>query len=110
MNDYDDSTSLSDVVARIFWMMVGPLSLALLAFTIIRIGSGWLTWADLGYMAVLAGMLVARWLEFRGGHPRTTDGQPATPIHLRRYIQSAVPLALGMWVVANVIGNHMLNR
>jgi hypothetical protein len=110
MKDYDDVTSLSDALARIFWMMVGPLALTLLAFTIIRIGSGWLTWADMAYLGVLGGMLLARWVEFRGGNPKTGDGQPATPIHLRRYIQSTVPLGVGMWVVANVIGNHLLNR
>jgi hypothetical protein len=110
MNDYNNASSFADLLARIFWMMIGPLCLALLAFTIIRIGSGWLTWADMAYMAVLWGMLLARWLEFRGGNPRTGDGQPATPVHLRRYVKSAIPLGIGMWFVANVLGNHLLNR
>ena len=110
MNDPREVTKLSAVFSRVFWMMIGPLCLALLAFTIVQIGSGWATWADFGYLAVLGGMLLARWLEFRQGNPQTADGQPATATHLRHYIRAAIPLGLGMWVVANVIGNHWLNR
>jgi hypothetical protein len=82
----------------------------LLAFAIVQVGSGWLTWADAGYLAVLGGMVLARWQEFRRGNAKTTDGQPATPAHLRHYLQTTVPLGVGMWVVANVIGNHLLDR
>jgi hypothetical protein len=102
-------TSASAFLGRIFWMMAGPLCLTLLAFNIIQSGSGWLTWTDLAYLAVLGGMLLARWLEFRGGNPRTADGQPATWDHLRHYVQAMVPIGLAVWAMANVMGNHLLN-
>jgi hypothetical protein len=55
-------------------------------------------------------MLLARWQEFRRGNPKTTEGQPATPDHLWRYVRATVAVGLGVWVVANVIGNHVLDR
>jgi hypothetical protein len=110
MTNDEEITSLSAIFARVFWMMIGPLSLVLLAFTIVQIGSGWLTWADGGYLGVLVGMLYARWSEFHKGRAMTTAGQRATPAHLRRYMQQAASLGLGMWIVANVLGNHVLDR
>jgi hypothetical protein len=102
--------SASAFVGRIFWMMAGPLCLALLAFHIIQSAAGWATWADLAYLTVLVGIMVARWVEYRGGSPRTAEGQPATWGHLRRYVAAVIPFGLGVWVMANVIGNHLLNR
>jgi hypothetical protein len=110
MSNDENITSLAALFTRVFWMMIGPLSLVLLAFTIVRIGSGWFTWADGGYLAVLAGMLYARWWEFRTGRAKTTEGQPATEQDLRSYAQQASGLALAMWVAANVVGNHVLQR
>jgi hypothetical protein len=80
------------------------------AAAIINAGTGWLTGLDLAFLAVLGGMLLARWLEFRGGDPQTATGEPATLAHLRRYTLVALLLGLAVWVVANLVGNHWLNR
>jgi hypothetical protein len=110
MRNDDGINSFSALFGRVFWTMIGPLSLVLLAFTIIRIGSGWMTWADIAYFAVLGGMLLARRQEFRRGNRRRADGNPATPADLHRYVQLIIPIGLGVWVVANVVGNHLLSR
>lgn len=104
------STSPLVALSRVFWMMVGPLALAGLAAAIIKVGTGWLTALDLAFLAVLGGMLLARWLEFRGGDPQTATGEPATLTHLRRYLLFALVLGLTVWVVANFVGNHWLSR
>ena len=67
----DRGATLRDVLTRLYWMMLGPLLLALLAYVVIKTGNGWLTGADIGFLAVLAGLLLARWLEFRGGNDTT---------------------------------------
>ena len=59
---------------------------------------------------VLGGLLVARWLEFRGGNPQTSTCEPATPADLRHYVLGTIVLGFGAWVVANLIGNHWLTR
>lgn len=105
---HDDTASFGGIVARLFWMMVGPLLLLGLAYAIVKSGEGWLTAADLGFLGVLAGVMLARWLEFRGGNPRTADGEPATPAHLRRYLIGAALIGLGAWVIANLIANNVL--
>ena len=79
MSPIQPTTSLLVLVCRIFWMMLGPLLLALLAFTIIMKGNGWFTPADFAFLAVLGVLFLARWLEFREGNPLTSSGEPATP-------------------------------
>ena len=91
-------------------MMVGPVILGLLAYNIVRHGSGWLTLFDIAFLTVLVLLLLARWLEFRGGNALTAFAEPATPAHLRRYALRTPALGLCVWVVANLIGNRYTAR
>jgi hypothetical protein len=102
--------SLFVLFSRFFWMMCGPMMLGLLAFTIISVGRGWFTPADFGFLAVLCVLPLARWIEFRGGDPRTATGEPASPRDLRRYALGAIVLGFGVWVVANLFGIYWLPR
>ena len=88
-------------------MLVGPLTLAVCALVIAQGQEGWLTPLDLFYFIVLGGMLLGRWAEFRYGQPMTATGEPASMLHLRRYAISATMLSLGIWVVANLLGNSV---
>lgn len=89
-------------------MMVGPAIQFLLAIIIARNGGGWFTPVDILFLAVLGGIILGRVVEFRGGDPRTATGEPATRAHLRRYGILVLTVGLGIWIVANVIGNHWL--
>jgi hypothetical protein len=96
------------VVARGFWTALGPLLLLTLLAIIISTGSGWLTAVDALFFLTLAGVLAARWFEFRGGDPQTATGQPATRDDLRFYLLVTPIVGLIAWVLANAIGNHWL--
>lgn len=87
-------------------MMIGPMVLFVIAYIIGTRGGGWFTAADIVFLTVLGGLILARWVEFRGGNAETSTGEPATSGHLRRYAAGTVVLGLGVWVVANMIGNH----
>ena len=103
-------SSFGVLLARLGWMLFGPLALLLLTITIVSRGSGWLTAADVAFLAVLAAMLAARWLQLRSGQAQTTAGEPATRADLRRYLALATALGLAAWAGANVLGNHWLAR
>jgi small-conductance mechanosensitive channel len=103
MQDHQ-TTSIGAVVARVFWMMLGPLMLLVMAFTIAKNGNGWLSGVSIGYLGVLAATILARWLEFRDGAALTSDGQPMTTQLLRRFVVLAAVVGLAVWVVANVLG------
>jgi len=82
--------------------------LVFLAFRIVTASSGWLTAVDLAFFVVLAGMVLGRVAEFFSGHGETVYGERATRAHVSRYAAVAVVGGLGVWLVANVVGNHVL--
>jgi hypothetical protein len=104
------TTPLGVVFGRLFWMMVGPLALVLTIYFIVTSGTGWTTTADLLFFIILGGMILGKWLEFRGGSPETSTGERATAADLRRYILMVVTAGPAVWVVANILGNYVLRR
>jgi hypothetical protein len=103
-------TSSAALFGRLFWMIAGPIGLAVLALRIAQEGTGWFTVTDLVFFIILAGMLLGRWVEFRSGSARTGMGEPATSDDLHRYLMTASLAGLGLWALANLAGNHLLAR
>jgi hypothetical protein len=95
--------------ARLFWMMLGPLVLLLLALSIVSQGRSWLTVTDFVFLACVLLLPLARWYEFRAGEPRTSTGDPATERDLRRYAAGALVIGAGIWIGANVLGVHVFD-
>ena len=104
------ATPLGVVFGRLFWMMVGPLALVLTTYFIVTSGAGWTTMADFLFFIILGGMILGKWLEFRGGSPETSTGERATAADLHRYILMVVTAGPAVWVVANILGNYVLRR
>ena len=102
--------SLAAVLGRLVWMMVGPLALVLTLYYVVTSGTGWRTGADVLYFVILLAMIVGKWIEFRGGDPRTSSGEPVKPGDLRRYILMTLVLGTILWAVANLVGNHLLGK
>jgi len=59
---------------------------------------------------MLGGMILGKWLEFRGGSPETSTGEPATAADLHCYILMVVTAGPVVWVIANILGNYVLRR
>ena len=104
------ATPLDIVSGRLFWMMVGPLALVLTTYFIVTSGTGWTTTADFLFFIILGGMILGKWLEFRGGSPETQTGERATTADLRRYILMVVIAGPAVWIVANILGSYVLRR
>jgi hypothetical protein len=101
-------TSLTAILGRLVWMLLGPFALASALFASISGEGGWFTKADVAFFLILGAMIVGRWLEFRGGNPLTCDGKPASASDLKSYVLRLLLLALSCWIIANIIGNHLL--
>ncbi len=96
------------LLGRLMWMFFGPMLLCLTTYGIVTSGSGWVTTRDAAYVIVLALMVSGRWWEHRSGSAMTATGEPATEQHLTGYVRILLPSAVGVWVAANVVGNHVL--
>ena len=106
MTPNDVTSSNSSALARLFWMAVGPAILAVLAVIIVSQASGWFTLSNLAFLAVLAGMIFARWREFQGNNPTTSTGDPATPTDLHRYMLLTTLIGLCVWLTANLLRTY----
>lgn len=95
-------------LGRIAWTILGPMVLLVITLLIVLKSSGWITVVDVAFFAVLGLCLLGRWLEFRGRNPQTAYGEPATAAHLRRYLLVAPILGLSIWILANILGNHVV--
>jgi divalent metal cation (Fe/Co/Zn/Cd) transporter len=101
-------TSFVVLGARLTWVLLGPFALLGITYGIVTAGTGWLTGLDAGFGLVVGLMLLGRWLEQRSGTATTLTGAPATPEQLKRYVAVLLPAAAAVWVLANVVGNHVL--
>lgn len=106
----DETTPTSVALVRVFWMVGGPFILLLLTTQIVLSGTGWLTPWDAVFGLTLVVMILARRHEFRTGDPRTSDGSPANIHDLRRYAFQVIGIGVAMWLIANILGNHVLHR
>jgi hypothetical protein len=95
-------------LARAFWFFLGPMTLGVLAYGMVSAGSGWVTWLDAAFLGVAVLMLLARRHELKSGEGADGFGQPATLADFPKYAMWAVPAALGVWVAANTLGNHVI--
>jgi hypothetical protein len=100
------TTSMSALFGRILWLMIGPLALILALYHIVTTSTGWWDASDIIYFVILGGMILGKWLEFRGGNPQTASGEPATPAQLRRYALTVLVAGPIIWVLANLVGNR----
>lgn len=100
--------TMTNLACRVTWFLLGPLALLAVAFAIVSNGSGWLTALDLAFLIVVALMIGAREAELRAGTAQTATGEPATAAQVHRYARVLLLIAAGVWVVTNVVGNHLI--
>lgn len=104
------TTSSVAFFGHLSWIIVGPMFLMVLALSIARRNTGWLTLLDLCFRLILGGMLLGRWLEFRSGTAVTGIGGPAMPADLRRYLVVATLVGLGLRVLREPRGQPLARR
>jgi hypothetical protein len=102
-------SSLWVLGARLTWVIIGPAALLGITYGIVSGGAGWLTGFDAAFGIVAGLMLLGRWAEQRSGSAVTLTGEPATFQQLKRYVMMLILVTAAIWVVANLVGNHVLN-
>jgi hypothetical protein len=88
-------------LARLFWMLIGPAILFMLAGTIAGNDTGWFAPASIAFLVILPVMIAARWMDGDNSY-----GDPTTPAEVTTYTIGAIIVGLALWVVANFAGNH----
>lgn len=98
------AASLVEVMARVFWILVGPGTLSILAIRIADNHQGWFTWRSIAFFIVLFCVAFARWMD-----PLDSNGEPAAPGQFGKYLAVTFGLGLAGWVLANLLGIYWLD-
>jgi divalent metal cation (Fe/Co/Zn/Cd) transporter len=88
--------------------MLGPVVLLCTTWGILSQHTGWFTRLDAVFAVAVGLMVLGRWVEQRSGTATTLTGKPATLEQCKRYTAILLSSAAVVWVVANLIGNHLL--
>ena len=96
------STTFLQAIARIFWMFIGPATLALLAIILIDKSVGWLAPQSIAFLVVLGMAVIARWID-----PLDLDtDKPAAPGQVPRHMVLTLLLGIAVWTAANALGAY----
>jgi hypothetical protein len=96
-----ESTSALGILNRMVWMFIGPATLVLVAYGLATNPKGWLGTSGIVFLVTLLVVIAARSFD-----PHTSEGEPTTSAHLRRYSIITFGIGLAAWAVANMLGNH----
>ncbi len=88
---------------RVFWMIIGNAILLACAYGILQHRSSLLSKADALYWAIVGSLLAARYVDIQYLYGSTTDGDPATIAHWRRYAVFLVLVATGLWLLVHAV-------
>jgi hypothetical protein len=100
-------TSLLVLGSHITWIFLGPLAMILVLLGLGQNNRGWLTLLDGFYFFLMAWIVFARWVDQKSGQSHTAEGKPSTWADFRRYVYIFVPLAIVLWIGANILANHL---
>ncbi|MDD4270828.1 MAG: hypothetical protein PHO07_05720 [Pirellulales bacterium] len=107
-NDRPAINTFGGLITRLTWFCLGPAAILLTLCGILSTGSGWATALDAIYFVFVGVVIWCRWTEQRSGRGATVYGEPTTWDDFRRYVKTLLLVAFGAWVLANLLGNHVL--
>ena len=91
-------------LARIYWMMVAPGALLITVAAIFDGKQAGKLTLHIVYWAVVASLLLVRYVDIFKFQGETTDGAPATASHFRKYAITLALLAPALWLGAWLLG------
>jgi hypothetical protein len=89
--------------ARLFWMVLGNVALAISGFEICKSRGDRLSAGDLLFWAIVILLVSVRYLDIRFLGGQTATGQPASMGHWRRHAVLLVGASLCLWFLAHGI-------
>lgn len=92
------SVSAFAAIARLFWIVLGPLVLFLLAYKISQSDHDWWTPLSISYLVVVPLLIWARHID-----PLDAYGEPRAPGIVRNFTVGALAVGGAVWVAAHLI-------
>lgn len=85
---------------RMYWMLLGNALVAIFAYRIVELG-GAITGMDIFYWLGAASLVIARYVDIRFLGGTTSEGEPATIKHWKRYSSRVLAVSVILWLVVH---------
>jgi hypothetical protein len=101
MNDPSriESTPSLGVLARFYWMAIGPMIIILIAVAFMMKSLEKNVITNLVYWGLVLSVILVRYLDIRYLKGETADGEPATLKHWKRFCIILLTIYTCLWVV-----------
>ena len=91
-------------LCRIYWMIFGNLALFVLLVLIFEKRIPFFSGIDVACGMILASLILVRYVDIRYLGGTTTDAEPTTLSHWRRYAATLTGIVVAAWVAAHLAG------
>jgi hypothetical protein len=88
---------------RLWWMMIGLIALGVMTGVIAMRAPWSFSGLDAAFWALVAGVLVARWVDGMHLHGLTSDGSATTPRGLVAYAATLLGVCTAAWLLAHAV-------
>ena len=88
------------ILVRLGWMVAGTLTILISALMIASEPTWTLGLRDLVFWVAVVATGILRYVDISRFHGETTNGEPATAAHLKRYLTGLTALAAVAWLAA----------
>jgi len=94
-----EKSSFLALIVRLTWIAFGNLLLIFIAFPIAQHKAGIVL--DIMFWAVVAGLILIRYIDIKVFHGHTAENEPATLQHWRRYSLILLLASGVLWILAH---------
>jgi hypothetical protein len=94
--------SIAGLLARIFWMPVGSMVLAISMISIILHKGRMFNAADWVFWITIAALILVRYLDIKFWGGQTAAGEPASIKHWRKYTIVLIVISAAIWSAAHL--------
>lgn len=91
---------VSGCLVRLGWIAGGNVLLLIVTVLILQERQWTLTAKDLAFWAVVAIVIILRYVDIRRFHGTTMEGEPATLRHFARYMMGVLGVSTILWILA----------
>ena len=99
--------SIAGLLARVFWMLIGNMVLAILMIIILQHKGSMFHAADLVFWITIAAIILVRYLDIKFWGGMTAAGGPATIANWNRYAAALLIGSAAIWALSQVV-NYLM--
>lgn len=97
-------SSFTSVFLRLYWMMAGNVAFVILSIYLLLNYSTISFIVDVFFWLSALSLVITRYIDIRYFHGQTTENEPATMGHWKRYAIGVGVLSVIVWTIAHLLG------